>query len=183
MVAYHDGASRFFDISDFAQGLLTLGAVECPLALGRLALGDRVCVEVRDRGLAWKDGTGARRGEELRMWGVVAVTNYKYVIEWTFRNDGVIEGRVGATGRNLPGRHDASHTHTITWRLDVDLDGPDGDSVRVARHRERGLTAKDPETLVAREGGVPWKASEFSRRSTSTTMASPTPRAGGRPIA
>ncbi len=161
-VAYHDGEHRFFDISDFAQGLARLGAVDCPPALGRLALGDRVCIEVRDRGLAWKDDTGARRGEELRVWGVIAVTNYKYVVEWTFRDDGAIEGRVGATGRNLPAHHASTHMHTITWRLDVDLDGPAGNSARVTRHREQGLVAKDPETLVSREGGIAWEAGEFT---------------------
>jgi primary-amine oxidase len=161
-VPYHDGHNRFFDVSDFAQGLVPLGAVECPPAVGRLALGDRVCIEVRDRGLAWKDDTGSRRGEELRLWGVIAVTNYKYVVEWTFRDDGAIEGRVGATGRNLPTHHDSTHMHTVTWRLDVDLDGPGGNSARVARHREQGLVAKDPETLVAREGAISWEPGEFT---------------------
>jgi Cu2+-containing amine oxidase len=125
-------------------------------------LRDRACVEVRDRGLAWKDDTGARRGEELVVWGVILVTNYKYVVEWTFRDDGVVAGRVGATGRNLPGHHEVTHTHTVTWRLDVDLDGPAGDLVTVFGHREDGLAAEDAETLLTAERKVPWKAPEFT---------------------
>jgi Cu2+-containing amine oxidase len=136
--------------------------VDCPPARGSRLQNDTICVEVRDRGLAWRDDTGARRGEELVVWSVLDATNYKYIIEWTFRDDGALLGRVGATGRNLTGHHDVSHA--VTWRLDIDLDGPGGDSVKLGKHREPdgSRTARDTESTVTREKGLVWGARNFT---------------------
>ncbi|MGQ0658127.1 MAG: copper amine oxidase [Chromatiales bacterium] len=157
-VHYHNG-TQFFDIRDFSTGLMTLGA-ECA---GTLILADRACLEVRDRGLAYKTDFNARRGEELVLWGVTRSANYKYLMEWTLRDDGVVVGRVGATGENLVGKHDVPHIHTITWRLDIDLNGFEGDSVREVTHIESPLnkTARDSVALITTEGGRVWSASGF----------------------
>jgi len=93
---------------------------------------------------------------------VVKAGNYNYIFEWTFRDDGVILGRVGATGRNLPSDHGVPHSHTVTWRLDVDLNGPDGDSVRLGRKLETGLWAHDVELPITRETGLVWNDAEFN---------------------
>jgi len=163
-VVYHDGSFRIYDITDVSRGLHRLGDVECPPALGVRLMSDTVCMEIRDRGLAWKDDTGARRGQELVLWSIINATNYKYVVEWTFRDDGMIVGRVGATGRNNSHAHDVSHTHSVMWRLDLDLNGGDGDSVYFSRHLERkgSETANEREILVARERGIPWSAPSFT---------------------
>ena len=162
-VVYHDNSARFYDIEE-SFGAMPLGDVECPATLGSRLAQNTVCAEVRDRGLAWKDGTGARRGEELVLWGVINVGTYKYVMEWRFRDDGVVMGRVGATGRNLAAVHHVAHTHSVTWRLDIDLDGPDGDSVRIGKHLEPAgsLTAEEREVLVARERGIVWTPAQFT---------------------
>jgi primary-amine oxidase len=163
-VVYHDGSLRVYDITEVSRGPHRLGDVECPPAAGVRLVSDTVCMEIRDRGLAWKDDTGARRGQELVLWSIIDATNYKYVVEWTFRDDGIIVGRVGATGRNHPHAHDVSHTHNVMWRLDLDLDGALGDSVYFSRHLERkdSETAREREVLVARERGIPWVATQFT---------------------
>jgi hypothetical protein len=68
LVHYHNG-TQFFDISQFSQGLMALGTVECPSSRGTRLLGNTVCSEVRDRGLAFKTDFSARRGEEVVLWG------------------------------------------------------------------------------------------------------------------
>jgi Cu2+-containing amine oxidase len=161
LVVYHNGTT-FFDISEQVTGISRLGDAECPASRGVRLDSNRICKEIRDRGLAWKDSnrTGARRGEELVLWGVVEAANYLYIIEWAFRDDGVIVGRVGATGRNLAFKHVVGHMHTVTWRLDIDLDGPAGDSVRLGLHKEGA--ADDSEKQLTKEGGQLWNDLEFT---------------------
>jgi len=61
------------------------------------------------------------RGEELILWSALAAAWYNYVIEWAFRDDGVVIGRVGATSSNSPSDPWETHMHNPIWRLDVDL--------------------------------------------------------------
>ena len=161
-VSYHDGLS-FFDIEGFSSGLLTLNTTDCPPALGTLVLGNLACLEVRDRGLAYRTGSASRRGEELVLWGVNVSANYKYVIEWRLRDDGVITGRLGATGENLASHHDIPHVHLVTWRLDLDVAGSSGDTVRESTHVESSsdVTSHDTFRVVGVEGGRAWSATGF----------------------
>ena len=55
------------------------------------------------------------------MWGVYDGTNYDNVIEYTFREDGSIGFRYGATGYNLPGKTSAAHVHNGLWRVSTKL--------------------------------------------------------------
>ena len=162
-VVYDDGL-RFYDISEVSTGPLPLSVSECPAAVGQLMAADTVCREVRDRGLAFRDDTSARRGEELVLWGIIGADNYKYVVEWRFRDDGVVLGRVGATGRNAPGAHHVSHVHSVTWRLDIDLDGPGGDSVRTHAHHDPSVSglSGDREALIGKERGIVWAPVQFT---------------------
>jgi hypothetical protein len=163
-VIYND-ATQFFDISDFSSGLMHLNTTtECPPARGVLLAGGTVCREVRDRGLSFKTDTGSRRGQQLVLWGVIDSANYKYLVEWTFRDDAVVEARVGATGTNLEGHHDVPHMHSVTWRLDIDLNGPGGDSVRESRHLESSTaqTATDSEVAITTEGSRTWSPAQFT---------------------
>jgi primary-amine oxidase len=120
-------------------------------------------MEVRDHGLAYKTDSAARRGEELVLWGVTKSGNYKYLMEWTLRDDGVVEGRVGATGENLETKHDVPHVHAITWRLDIDLNRAAGDSVGEVTHVESSVdrTARDTTTLITTEGSRTWSPTGF----------------------
>ena len=161
----YNNAVQFFDITDFSSGLMQLNtSIECPAARGVLLAGGTVCREVRDRGLSFKTDTASRRGQQLVLWGVIQSANYKYLVEWTFRDDAVVEARVGATGTNLAGNHDVAHMHSVTWRLDIDLNGPGGDSVRESRHRESATaeTATDSEVSITMEGSRVWSPTQFT---------------------
>jgi Cu2+-containing amine oxidase len=162
-VPYHPGGPRYYDVG-YNFSMISLSNNDCPAAKGGTILspGNEVCKEVRDRGLAWKDDLNVRRGEEVVLWGALDAANYNYVIEWTFRDDGVVLGRVGATAQNAASMPTTAHMHGPIWRLDIDFNGFQGDSVYLGAHHEAGLGATDTMTLIATESGQEWKAEEFT---------------------
>jgi hypothetical protein len=164
LVPYHEGSTRFLDMSGFTFQMTTVSTADCPPSVGGTTLGNNVCKEVHDRGLLWKDDASVRRGQELVLWGALDAANYNYVIEWTFRDDGVVLGRVGATAVNLSSMPHEPHMHNPIWRLDVDLDGFWGDSVDFGTHSEStaALTAIDTEPLIATEDGRDWDPHSFN---------------------
>jgi primary-amine oxidase len=157
-VPYHAGHPRYLDIG-FDFGSVPLDSANC-LAPAGIILGanQEVCKEVRDRGLAWKHDALSRRGEELVLWSVMAASNYNYVIEWSFRDDGIIVGRVGATGQ-IAGA--VTHMHGPIWRLDLDLNGSCCDAATLYKHIETGLGAVDANSAITFEAGFPWDAKSF----------------------
>jgi Cu2+-containing amine oxidase len=163
-VPYHDGNPRYYDVTNFAFSLVDVSSADCPASVGGATLGSpaHVCKEVRDRWIAWKDYGNVRRGQELSLWGALGAGNYNYVMEWIFRDDGVLIGRVGATAVNLPWKPLMTHVHNPFWRLDVYLDGFQGDSVNVMTHAEAGLLGNDSHTLVATEQGIAWDVQAFT---------------------
>jgi Cu2+-containing amine oxidase len=110
----------------------------------------------------WKDFGGVRRGEELVLWGAIDAWNYRYIQEYTFRDDGVIIGRTGTTGQNLPGAETIPHAHNAIWRIDVDLDGATNNAARL-QHLENPAnpagTATDTTTPIAKAQGFTWSQS------------------------
>ncbi len=165
-VPYHDGSPRYYDVTNFTFSLVPVSSADCPASIGGSTLGSpaHVCKEVRDRGLAWKDYAQVRRGQELALWGALGAGNYNYVMEWTFRDDGVLMGRVGPTAVNLPSKPLMTHMHNPIWRLDVDLNGFPGDSVHFGTHTENlpGPTATDTDPLIATEQGKEWDPHAFN---------------------
>ena len=163
----YDAGFEYFDITLANPSRLQLTTADCPLTVGQILNTDQVCRQLADRGLAWRVQHGStdrvRRGESLALWGMIRVGNYMYVIEWTFRDDGMIEGRVGATGRNLPSNERSGHVHNVTWRLDVDLDGSLGDTV--ASELWRWLRRKSARHEVhpwTTEGSALWYPEHFA---------------------
>lgn len=160
-VPYHPGSPRFYDLSWFNFKLTGVTVADCPTNVGGTLLSPRVCKEVHDRGLMWKDFSGVRRGEELVVWGAIDAYNYRYIQEYTFRDDGVIIGRLGATGQNLPGNELTPHAHNAIWRIDIDLDGVTNSTARL-RHFENPAnaagTASDNTTPLAVAQGFTWSA-------------------------
>src|SRR5437016_10696051 len=134
-VPYHNNSYRFYDLSFYNFKLTGVTAADCPASAGGAPISPHVCKEVHDRGLMWKDWTGVRRGEEMVLWGAIAAGNYQYIQEYTFRDDGAIIGRLGATAQNLPSQELEPHTHNALWRLDIDLDGVTNNAARL-RHIE-----------------------------------------------
>ena len=167
---YHDNSDRFPDISVFSNGSIPLTNRHCrpPAQI----IGDgTICKEKRTH-LAWTSGFGAelvRHGEEVVYWSLLHAFNYNYVMEWTFHDDRTIRTRAGSTGARYPPHPTIGHTHDFTWRLDIDLDGPDGDSVHATKHVEANLdtcpncsTATDSSTLIRTERGLAWNAAQFN---------------------
>jgi hypothetical protein len=160
-VPYHSGAPRFYDV-EYGFPPTPVATKDCPASQGGTVLTGNVCKQVHDRGLSWKADSAVYRGEELVLWSALAAANYNYVVEWTFRDDGIIMGRVGATSHNLPGAELETHVHNPIWRLDVDLNGWPNDSVALGTHTETGLSATDTEPLIANEKGALWNPRNFN---------------------
>jgi len=139
-VPYHPGWPRYYDLSWYNFKLTGVTVADCPANVGGALLSPHVCKEVRDRGLMWKDFGGVRRGEEVVLWGAIDAANYRYIQEYTFRDDGTIVGRVGATGQNLPGLEHTAHVHNALWRIDIDLAGLWNNAAR-SRHIENPANA------------------------------------------
>ena len=149
-VPYHAGGPRYHDIG-YNFGPVPLTSAQCPGKI--LGANNETCLEVRDRGVMWMHDAESRRGQELALWSVLAAANYNYVIEWTFRDDGVISSRLGATGTPAGGN---THVHGPLWRLDVDLNGACCDTVTHMSHKEVGLTGVDSMTDVTTATGFKW---------------------------
>jgi primary-amine oxidase len=162
-VPYHSGSPRYYDVG-FGFPLTAIGNKDCPANLGGAVLNGNVCKEVRDRGLSWKSDAQVYRGEEVVLWAALAAANYNYVIEWSFRDDGIVMGRVGATSHNLPGRELETHVHNPIWRLDVDLNGWPNDSAALGTHTENlpGPTATDTDVPIPTSRGLQWDGRKFN---------------------
>jgi Cu2+-containing amine oxidase len=160
-IPYHPGQPRYYDLSDFNFGLALLTSADCPSSVGGKLLNSYVCEEVHDRGLMWKfDNTAqVRRGEELVLWAAIAAANYVYIDKYTFTDDGVIKGQLGATGQNLPGMEEIAHTHQGFWRIDIDLDGTVNNAARLEHIEDitdKNGIATDTRTPILLEEGFTW---------------------------
>jgi Cu2+-containing amine oxidase len=133
----------------------------------------QVVAETNDRGIAWlcKEGRSiSRRGRELVLWGVQDAANYDFIIEYRLRDDGGIGFRLGATGFNNPFIPPIStteaHMHDVLWRIDVDLNGSDGDTAVQLTHVE-ATNASQPSRDVeepfngGEEGVAQWDPEAF----------------------
>ena len=135
-VPYASGNPRFYDLSVHSKGLVEANKADtgpCGHMIGR---DNSVVREVVDKGPLWKNDDRVWRGQKLLLWGTVDVANYNYIIRYEFHDDGTIKFRVAGTAVNLPWAPNEAHTHNVLWRIDVNLNGPDGDSVNVLRHLE-----------------------------------------------
>jgi len=168
-VPYHTGEPRFGDISGFPVDPLTLSQADFPPPRRIIGDGRKICKEVRDY-LAWMDATQeptrVRYGQEVVYFSVLDAGNYAYIEEWTFRDDGAILVRAGSTGPKLGSAPMRGHMHNFTWRLDIDLDGANGDSVRWTKHTEnlapQKSTAMDSSELILIEQGLVWDPQNFN---------------------
>ena len=158
-VPYHGGSPRYLDVS-LGFGSLSLGTTDCPAPTGTIiGANQETCKEVRDRGLVWKYYGTSRRGQELVLWSVLHASNYNYIVEWTFRDDGAVVGRVGATGQ-VAGTD--AHMHGSIWRLDLDLNGSCCDGTALFNHAEGGAGATDAHSAINSENAWQWNNYGFS---------------------
>lgn len=156
---YHDGKTRLNDseFSAVANAIPTLNATLVgPAGLLLTDVNDErptTVVELRERGFAWLctwNGLAgksiSRRGMEMTLWGIYDTGNYDYITEYTFRDDGQMSFRVGATGWNNAKdvAADTAHTHSFLWRVDFFL-GTGVNSAQTWMHHETSLPAVDSE--------------------------------------
>lgn len=99
----------------------------------------------RDGGISWKHGGETHRARELVLGYVSTVGNYDYAFDWIFHQDGTLEMKTGLTGvmsvkavnpeAAEHGEHGhmvakalsaVHHQHFFNFRLDLDIDGADG---------------------------------------------------------
>jgi primary-amine oxidase len=178
-------ARTFFDAGEFADGFsssLDPGG-DCPENAiyfdqvfanykGLPQLKPRAaCLFEQPAGIAWRhDGSvvESRRARDLVLRTIGTFGNYDYAFDWTFRQDGTIRVRAGATGldevkgvksrtaaddpavkEDLYGRFIAEnavgvdHDHYFSFRLDFDVDGTANSFVRDRLSVER-LPASSP---------------------------------------
>jgi hypothetical protein len=128
----------------------------------------KVAVECRDAGIAWlckQPGNHIRRrAQEVVVWGVYDGQNYDNIIEYTFREDGSIGFRYGATGYNLPSKPNAPHVHNGLWRVSTQLFGRTDNQVLEFEHTENadGTIATDSENPITNETALTWEPLKFS---------------------
>lgn len=167
-VPYHSGSPRFWDVS-YNFPLCPATKVEAGPYGKLLGKPPTITQEVRDRGIMWVGSpSGSRRGQVLVLRGILSAANYRYVIEYGFQDDGAVNFRVGSTGHNYPSREWEAHMHNTLWRIDVNLDGPDNNSVYVMEHEEPdgNQNARAKTTHVpfngGKEGWLDWDPKKFT---------------------
>lgn len=169
---------------------------------------ERVHKEIHDDGIRWMSAETssrnqiadrARRGEKMILWSTYYGANYRYLIEFSFTDDGMIMCRIGPTGRNIFNRQEDqrdTHLHVGCWRMEFDLSDPvtgsggpkDNEVLHVRRvfddATERfGQVAKPFAKNglgQACEGNARWNAEEFTALRVQSKVRK---NAHGRPIA
>jgi primary-amine oxidase len=128
LVPYQPGYPRYWDVA-YNFKLSVMSATDAG-PYGKLLTSNNggsedpcVCLELRDRGIIWKNNNGARRGHSMILWSCLHAVNYRYLIEYGFQDDGSITFRVGAAGRNLQAREWLPHMHNNYWRINMHLGG------------------------------------------------------------
>jgi hypothetical protein len=169
-VPYHRGNPRFWDVSyGFPLDAVTkadAGPFGELLRATPNAKAPTVVKEIRDRGVIWKDPrAGVRRGQTMVLWASLNAANYRYLIEYGFQDDGTIAFRVGATGHNFRGSEWDPHMHNSMWRVDVNLDGRDNNSVELCENIETAEgngKGQARHTVLKTECGIDWDPHKFT---------------------
>ncbi|MFO0864256.1 MAG: hypothetical protein U0744_06305 [Gemmataceae bacterium] len=167
-VPYDTGSPRFWDL---AYNYDMVPITRRDAAPGAKLVGNPplVAEEIRDRGIHYMDPeTGSRRGQTLVLWSVLDATNYRYIAEYGFQDDGTITFRAGSTGRNYPSKEYEGHMHHALWRIDMDLAGPGSQGVYVMERQEPDGEHLDRARTVYRpfnggkEGFEDWDPRKFT---------------------
>jgi hypothetical protein len=186
-VPYYFRGTRFYDLRDVG-GYVPLTAKEGGAVSQLLGSSKRVIAEVRDTGPAYKHGNITRRSEELTLFANFQASNYTYMVEYGFRDDGGIVFRHTPTGYNFFSHFDAAHMHGSYWRIGMKL-GPDGNNdanqVYVVRlpgdPKDQGDKGKLNVQEITKESFVDWNPEEFTRLRVSNPNYSVVPAAKDRP--
>jgi hypothetical protein len=135
-----------------------------------------VISEVVDDHVRWMDNrrrNQVRRGQTLHLWATLYSGNYRYIMRYSFADDGTVSVRVGGTAENffsleVDGRGDdhATHIHMAAWRMEFHLGDPEQNRIETVQRRADFVT-KEPRLerklfRGGREGGMVWDPARFS---------------------
>lgn len=185
-VPYH-GGTKFYDISGFTFPFVRARADFLPssgLIRGTVHDDGYVISEVADDQVRWVDnnapGTGTgpggndkvQRGQALHLWATFYSGNYRYVLLYTFADDGSIRVRAGGTAENLVdletgGEADhATHIHMPAWRMEFDLGNAEANKIEMVERMidpvTNQVTSLRRPFNAGREGGEVWDPVKFS---------------------
>jgi hypothetical protein len=186
-VPYYFRGTRFFDLRDVG-GYVGLSAKEGGAVSQLLSKSKNVMAELRDTGPAYKHGNVTRRGEELTLWANFNASNYTYMVEYGFRDDGVIVFRHSPTGYNFFSHMDASHMHGSYWRIGIKL-GPEGNNDTNTAYtvklptdpKAQGDGGKLDIKEITKESFVDWNPQEFTRIRVTNPNYCTIPKSDSRP--
>ena len=186
-VPYYFRGTRFYDLKSVG-GYVGLAAKEGGAVSQLLGKSKRVMAELRDTGPAYKHGNLTRRGEELTLWANFGAANYTYMIEYGFRDDGVIVFRHSPTGYNYFADFHASHMHGSFWRVGVKL-GPEGNNEKNTVYsvklpldaKDQGDGGKLDVEEITRETFLDWNPQQFTLLRVTNPNYSVVPAAKDRP--
>lgn len=143
-------------------------------------IANAVCIHEEDDGVLWKHvdhqhGAEVRRSRRLVISIHVTVANYEYLVYWRLYQDGSIECHVRATGIMVVGHlpegeravhgtmvdtrtYAPYHQHFLIARLDLDVDGADGNTVHMVESRPgKGLALDQRATPLTTEGAQDYR--------------------------
>ena len=171
-VSYHDGY-EIWDmqgISGFVQAspalLPSAGVVSASVQPD-----GAVIAEVSDDHVRWMSiNDQVRRGQRLDLWATLSAANYRYIMRYSFLDDGTIQVRVAGTSQNLrsvPVGDDAGmHVHQGAWRMEFDLGSPAANDIhvmeRIADPDSAGATLQHRPFNNGQEGGEAWNPELFT---------------------
>ena len=195
-VPYVEGGNRFKDIASYYTGIASLDQNAAPpvslrsrAVLHENMVGSSrravVMEEVTDDFVRWMaNGPGGyhgvakvKRGEALVLWTMFSAYNYVYPTKYTFRDDGVIEVRMAASGANLSSEpiRANSHLHTAAWNMELNLcawrsNNCGAEHVNIMKvSRKVDLSGSRPQEKIQMEpfnnnveGGDVWVEEEFT---------------------
>jgi primary-amine oxidase len=124
-----------------------------------------VVVENRERGiglLCHQNPNVVKHSQELAVWGIADGDNYDNIIQYSFRDDGVMTFRMGNTGYADPSNQRGIHTHNGLWRVDLDVNNSANDSASLNKHFESQGVSSDQFAAVSYESSHPIVGTEFS---------------------
>jgi primary-amine oxidase len=172
-VPYLVGTPRPLDVTQNSDGLGVranpLSQAEC--AGGTLLANNRICVNLEDRGYAWKSEAGFQQGELVSVTMASQLGTYTYINRWEFHDDGTIEPMLGLTGQlayygtggafepygsrmdsvvNPTSSYALTHMHNVYYRLDFDIGGSANDAVE--RMTLQPSSAPSPRSTCATPG-------------------------------
>jgi primary-amine oxidase len=145
-----------------------------------------ICIHEEDNAVLWKHldhqhGAQVRRMRRLVVSFHVTVANYEYLVYWRFYQDGNIECEVRATGIMVttsfaPGSPSPNgtvvdqrtyapyHQHFIVARLDLDIDGAEGNTVHRVESFAPPTGPENPHGLALETRSTPLRTETEGRQ-------------------